>query len=96
MDEARSKEAPYFTKHREAVRQRDAARRMVEAAQDRYGPILGWRHGHPNEPRPTHLAADGFNFDARRTPISTGALPGVLPGCTCTVTAPFDNARTLK
>lgn len=96
LDEARRKEAPYFAKHREAMRQRDAARRMVEAAQDRYGPVLGWRHGNSKEPRLNHLAADGQNFDSRHTPVSTGALPGVLPGCTCTVTAPFDNARMLR
>jgi uncharacterized protein with gpF-like domain len=96
IQEARAKEAPYFARHREAVRQRDAARRMVEAAQDKYGPVLGWRHGNPKEPRPTHLAADGKNFRADTVPTSTGALPGVLPNCTCTVTAPFENAELLR
>ena len=96
VEEARTKEATYFARHREAVRQRDAARRMVEAAQDRYGPVLGWRHGNPKEPRPSHLAADGANFRADRVPTSTGALPGVLPNCTCVPTAPFPGARMLK
>ena len=96
VEEARAKEATYFAKHREAVKRRDAARRMVEAAQDRYGPVLGWRHGNPKEPRPAHLAADGMNFDARRVPASTGALPGVLPNCTCTAVAPFEKGRMLR
>jgi uncharacterized protein with gpF-like domain len=96
MAEATAKERPYFTRHREQVRQRDAARRMVEAAQERYGPVLGWRHGNPREPRPAHLAADGKNFRADRVPASTGALPGVLPNCTCVAVAPFDNAEVLR
>ena len=89
-------EARYFAQHREANRRREAGARMVEAAVELHGPVLGWKHGSPQEPRPSHLAADGKNFDARRVPVSTGALPGVLPGCTCTVTAPSPGAEMLR
>lgn len=94
--EALKGERDYFAMHREAERRRIEAARMVSAAVELHGPLLGWRHGHPKEPRPDHLAADGRNFDARTIPISTGALPGVLPGCTCTITAPFEGAPTIR
>jgi hypothetical protein len=90
------KEARYLAQHREAERRRTAGAKMVEAATELHGPILGWKHGHPREPRPAHLRADGMNFDATRIPASTGAMPGVLPGCTCTVVAPFENGRMLN
>ena len=90
------KERRHYAAHREPERRRVAGARMVDAAVELHGPVLGWRHGHPKEPRPHHAAADGKNFDARRVPLSTGALPGVLPGCTCTVTAPFEGAQTLR
>jgi hypothetical protein len=93
---ALSREGRYLVQHREANRRREAAARMVEAAVELHGPVLGWKHGDPKEPRPTHEAADGRNFRADRVPVSTGALPGVLPGCTCTVTASFPGAETLR
>jgi hypothetical protein len=90
------REGRYLVQHREANRRREAGARMVEAAVELHGPVLGWKHGHPNEPRPTHEAADGKNFDPYSVPASTGALPGVLPGCTCVPTAPFSGAETLR
>ena len=96
IQEAREKEAPFFARHREAIKRRDAATRMRDAAMDRFGPILNWKHGDPKEPRPSHLAADGMNFDAREVPTSTGAHPGVLPGCTCSVGAPVEGAKMLR
>jgi hypothetical protein len=88
-------EARPFAQHLDANRRRLAGARMVEAAAELHGPLLGWRHGHPNEPRPQHLAADGANFRVGSVPASTGALPGVLPGCTCTVVSPHENGRIL-
>lgn len=88
-------EARNFAMHLQANRRRDAAFKMVEAAAELHGNILGWQHGDPREPRPAHLAADGKNFIRGRVPASTGAYPGVLPGCTCSVVAPFDNGETL-
>lgn len=89
-------EARHFAQHLEASRRRDAAFRMVEAAAELHGPLLGWKHGDPKEPRPAHLQADGKNFRAGTVPLSTGALPGVLPNCTCTVVAPHQNAPLLQ
>lgn len=88
-------ERPNLARHLEASRRRSAGVRLVEAAAELHGPVLGWVHGHPNEPRPTHEAADGQNFRADSVPTSTGAYPGVLPGCTCTVAPPFVNGRML-
>lgn len=89
-------EAHHFAQHLDASRRRDAASRMVEAASELHGPLLGWRHGDPAEPRPEHAAADGSNFVAGTVPLSTGALPGALPGCTCTVAAPMEGAPILS
>jgi hypothetical protein len=88
-------EARPFAQHLDANRRRLAGARMVEAAAELHGPLLGWRHGHPKEPRPAHKAADGANFRVGSVPASTGALPGVLPGCTCTVVSPHENGRIL-
>ncbi len=96
VEKAISKEKRHFVAHRDAERRRIAAAKMIEAAAQLHGPVLGWRHGHPKEPRPNHLAADGKNFRADSIPTSTGALPGVLPNCTCVPTAPFPNAELLS
>lgn len=88
-------EGRFLHQHLEANRRRVAGAKMVDAAVELHGPLLGWKHGHPSEPRPSHAAADGANFDATTIPVSTEALPGVLPGCTCTVTAPVPGARML-
>lgn len=89
-------ERRFFTAHREAERRRLASSRMLAGAMDLYGPVLSWHHGDPKEPRVTHEAADRHNFDARSVPVSTGAMPGVLPNCTCTVGAPIQGARMLR
>ncbi len=89
-------EARNFAAHLEANRRRDAASRMVGAASDLHGPLVGWQHGNPREPRPAHKAADGKNFRVGTVPASTGALPGVLPNCTCTAVAPFEDAEILQ
>jgi hypothetical protein len=89
-------EERFFEQHREAARRRVAGARMVDAAAELHGPILGWKHGDPKEPRPSHAAADGKSFRADTVPASTGALPGVLPGCTCTVVAPRPGAEMLR
>ncbi len=87
----------HFDNHQDAMRQRVAAVEMVEAVVESWGPVLGWRHDHPRKPRPAHRDADGQNFDTRRrVPVSTGGLPGALPGRTCMAVAPFENARMLS
>jgi hypothetical protein len=95
IDAALRGEARHLAQHLDANRRRLAGARMIEAASELHGPLLGWKHGHPKEPRPNHAAADGANFRVGSVPLATGALPGVLPGCTCTVTAPHENGRML-
>lgn len=93
---ALNRESTYLAQHREANRRRSAAARMIEAAVELHGPVLGWKHGHPKEPREAHAGADGMNFSAATIPMSTGALPGVLPGCTCTVVAPYPDGEMMR
>lgn len=88
-------EERFFGQHREAAKRRVAGAKLVDAASELYGEVLGWKHGHPKEPRPHHKAADGRNFRVGTVPASTGALPGVLPGCTCSVVAPHENGEML-
>ncbi len=96
LEAALLSEDRHFDSHQDAMRRRVAAVKMVGAAVERWGPVLGWRHDHPGEPRSTHRDADGQNFDTRRgVPTSTGGLPGALPGCACMAVAPFENARLL-
>lgn len=91
------KEGVYFEQHSTQAGRRDAARRMVAAASELHAAngLLGWVHGKAERPRPSHLAADGKNFRVGVVPVQTGALPGALPGCTCTVSAPFPGADVM-
>lgn len=82
--------------HLQANKRRDAAEQAEKAAIELYGAIAGWHHGDPREPRPTHLAAHGKNFRLGTIPISTGAKPGALPGCTCSIVAPYENGEILR
>lgn len=89
-------EAGPFKKHRSAEADRTDSGRMAHEALRRYGRRATWIHGDPKEPRPTHLAADGKQFDILDPPVSVGkVLPGVLPGCTCTIGAPRPGARRI-
>jgi hypothetical protein len=88
-------EARHFAQHLDASKRRNAAYQMSEAARELYGEYGGWKHGDPKEPRPAHLAADGKNFRLGTVPISTGALPGVLPGCTCSIVAPYEGGEVI-
>ena len=97
--EAIEKEAHNLSLHLERSARAVAAGKATDAMVALHGPLLSWNHaatGEPEEPRPAHIAADGANFDVRRgTPVSTGALPGVEPGCTCAWGVPIQGARTL-
>lgn len=92
-------ERSYLTAHRNAAQRRLVGGKLNDAAVATYGPILSWQHGvagAPVDPRPNHVAADGKSFDTRRgPPISMGAWPGVLPGCTCRPGPPKQNAQML-
>lgn len=87
IDAALRAERPYFEAHRTARQRNREAARATEEARERYGDVLTWIHAatrEPADPRPNHEAADGKQFDLRRgIPASTGALPGVLPWCSC-------------
>ncbi|MBA2343735.1 MAG: hypothetical protein H0V83_01405 [Rubrobacter sp.] len=97
LEAAMTREARHFESHQDAMKRRVASVKMVEAAVERWGSVLGWRLGHPSEPRRSHKYADGQNFDTRRgMPMSTCGLPGALSGCTCVAGAPFDNATMLS
>ena len=80
-------ERRYLAAHREVSAAREKAAKTAEAMIEQYGPVLRWEWGAartPEEPRPHHKAASGLIFDLRRgVPLQTGALPGVLPGCSC-------------
>ena len=100
LRDALGREAHYLSQHREATRRRVAGARATEAMVELHGPVLSWNHGakgQPEEPRPHHKAADGGNFDLRRgIPVSTGALPGVEPFCTCAWGPPKRGARMMR
>lgn len=92
-------EKRHLSAHLEQTRRRLAAAKVVDGLIELHGPILGWKHaekGIPEDPRPNHVAADRKNFDTRRgIPVLTGALPGVLPFCTCGAVAPYPNAEMI-
>ena len=100
LGEAIQREAPNLAKHLERSERNVEAAKATDAMVALHGSVLSWRHGahgDPLEPRPAHLAADGANFDtAQGVPVSTGALPGVEPGCTCSWGAPNRDGRNLR
>jgi hypothetical protein len=97
LEDAMMREAGYFKSHQHIMKQRVAAAKTVEAAVERWGPVLGWRLGHCTESRSSHVDADGQNFDTRRgVPVSTGGLPGASPGCMCLAVAPFEGSSMLR
>ena len=61
-----TREAAHFGRHQDGMRRRVASLTMVEAAVERWGPVLGWRLGHSTAPRTSHIDADEQNFDTRR------------------------------
>lgn len=86
-EEALRTEQNYLTAHQNAATQNLEGARRTDRARELHGDVVSWNHGvhgHPVEPRPNHVAADGRTWDLRRgVPVSTGALPRTLPGCTC-------------
>lgn len=99
LGKALDKERGYFARHNEARQRNLEGARQADGARNLYGDLVSWNHGAtrtPEEPRPNHVAADGKNWDMRRgIPVSTGALPGTLPHCTCAFGPPRAGAETL-
>lgn len=93
-------EGRHLTAHLEATRRRLAGARVIDGLVELHGPILSWNWGQtrtPDEPRPNHKAADKLNWDTRRgVPMETGAIPGVLAGCSCAAGPPVEGARMLS
>ena len=85
--------------HLKATGRRLAGARVVDGLVELHGPVLSWNWGKtrlPEDPRPHHRGADGANWDTRRgVPVSTGAIPGVLPGCSCAAGPPRPGARMI-
>lgn len=97
LRDALHKEARPFQQHLEANKRRLTAARQVQAATERWGPVLRWVHpGHTDTHRPSHVAANGANFRADVPPTSTGGFPGTLPNCECVAGAPNQGARMLS
>lgn len=97
IGEAINSELPNLSKHLDAQGTRLRGAALNDSAADRWGPILNWNHtGTSLTHRPTHVAADGANYDIRRRPLSTnGALPAQEEHCDCVPAAPVAGARML-
>lgn len=97
-DEALERESRHYLAHTEAQQKRRSAKRLRAVAVEEFGPLLGWRHGDPKEPRILHQKADGFNYraDAGAPAATGGDFPGEKPGCTCVATAPFPGALVME
>lgn len=91
-------ERHHFRSHLEASADRVAGARMNDAAASRWGPVLSWVHtGRTHTHRPSHVAANGANYDIRRPPQQTeGMLPGQARHCDCVPGPPRQGARTLR
>lgn len=96
VSESLAKERKNYDLHKEAQRQRRAVDSMISGAIEVYGPILSWHAVERETSRPSHLRANGKNWDARRTPTQTGGRPGELPNCLCYVGPPIPGARLLR
>lgn len=99
LGKALAAERRHLGAHLEATRRRLAGARVVDGLVELHGPVLSWNWGQtrtPDEPRPNHKASDRLNWDTRRgVPMETGAIPGVLAGCSCAAGPPVRGARML-
>ncbi len=98
LGRAWEREGNLYRRHREAQDRRQRGRALNEAAADRFGPILSWRHtGEAKTHRPAHVRANGKNYDVRNPPRATdGMLPGQAPSCDCIPGPPIRGARILR
>ncbi len=98
LGKAWAREGNLYRRHREAQDARQRGRALNQAAAERFGPILSWRHtGSAKTHRPAHVRADGLNFDVRNPPRATdGMLPGQAMHCDCIPGPPIRGARTMR
>ncbi len=96
LERAFNAERSYLLAHLNASRRREQQGAVLDALANAYGPILSWNHRDIGRShRPSHLKADGANFDIRQVPTSTEGFPGFLPGCHCFGGPPIPNARVI-
>jgi hypothetical protein len=97
LTKALQAERSYLEGHLSASKRRTQQAAVLDAMAKAHGPILSWNHRDIGKThRPSHLRADGSNFDIREVPRSTEAFPGFLPGCHCFPGPPLPGARNLS
>lgn len=82
---AMRRERRYLILHREAVKGRDRAARLVDRAAARHGPVLRWRARLDARTSPECRAMHGRVFDVRYPPVLYGhvAYPGTAHASKC-------------
>lgn len=84
----------YFPAHQKAQDKRRAVAAQIDAAADRYGPLLGWEAKMDATTTPDCRSANGKNFSAYHRPGI--GWPGTThANCRCRVVEPYPNARTI-
>ncbi|MDP9474825.1 MAG: hypothetical protein M3R38_03895 [Actinomycetota bacterium] len=98
LTKAWAREGNLYRMHREAQDRRQRGRALNQAAAERFGFILSWRHTETAKThRPAHVRANGKNFDVRNPPRATdGMLPGQAMHCDCVPGPPIRGARMLR
>lgn len=82
-------ERRYFKAHQDAQARRRVVSEQVDAAANRYGPLLGWRAQMDERTTGECRNANGRNFRADHRPAI--GYPGTVhPHCRCEITAPYD------
>lgn len=88
-------EKRYFKAHQDAQRKRRAVAAQVDAAAERYGPLLGWRAKMDERTTAECRDAHGKNFKATKPPAI--GLPGTVHlHCRCEITEPYPNGRMIN
>lgn len=90
-------ESSYFGLHQEAGLRRQVGAQQVVDAMDQYGEVVGWHAEIRPTSRPNHRAAHRHNWrPALGPPLQTGAYPGVLRLCLCSISAPIPGAPEIR
>lgn len=86
------RERRYLEQHRQAQQRRLSAAAAVDAAAERWGPVLSWRAVRDARTTWDCLRMHGKNFRVDDPPA--GRLPGTMhPRCRCTAGPPIPEAR---
>ena len=89
-------ERHYLSQHLDAQRVREEIAVRIDAAADRWGPVLGWRSVMDSATTPQCRRAHQSNFHFARPPF--GILPGTLHGgsCRCLGGPPWPGAGSVE